>query len=257
MKTTRNLLGVILISIFALSAFAQKSNLTIKMFNNKTFKLVFDNQVFNNSSIYTIYDIRKGYHNFKVFSFNGHRGNNGKHGGNREELIFSDKILIPENQNIEAIISKFNRFEIIRTTPIQNRNGHGGNGHGGNGNGGHNGYGHGNNAGGNTGYNNYGQGNNNIMNNNDFNLLKNTIRSKPYDSSKLDIAKMALTYKWVNSNQVAELVSLLSFDSSRLELAKFAFSRTIDKENYFVVNNCFSFSSTSDELARFVTNGGH
>jgi hypothetical protein len=86
----------------------------------------------------------------------------------------------------------------------------------------------------------------------EFETLKSTVKRSSFDSSKLEIAKTALMSNRVSSSQALELVKLFSFDSSKLEIAKFAYPRTIDKVNYFIVNNAFTFSSTADELNRFI-----
>jgi hypothetical protein len=45
---------------------------------------------------------------------------------------------------------------------------------------------------------------------------------------------------------------MLSFESTRLDFAKFAYTYTLDKENYYMVNNAFSFSSSVAELNNFI-----
>ena len=56
----------------------------------------------------------------------------------------------------------------------------------------------------------------------------------------------------VSSEQVFELMELLTFDSYRLELAKFAYRFTVDKGAYFIVNNAFTFSSNISALNRYI-----
>ena len=45
---------------------------------------------------------------------------------------------------------------------------------------------------------------------------------------------------------------LFSFENNRLEIAKLAFRKTVDKQNYFMLNEALTFSSSKDELARFI-----
>ena len=45
----------------------------------------------------------------------------------------------------------------------------------------------------------------------------------------------------------------MSFEDTRLELAKAAYYKTVDTENYFIVNKEFWFSSSVDELSRYLS----
>ncbi|MFM7055022.1 MAG: DUF4476 domain-containing protein, partial [Bacteroidota bacterium] len=55
------------------------------------------------------------------------------------------------------------------------------------------------------------------------------------------------------SRQVADMMGLMTFDSSRLELAKLAYGKTIDRENYWVVYNLFTFESSIVELNNYIS----
>jgi nuclear transport factor 2 (NTF2) superfamily protein len=87
----------------------------------------------------------------------------------------------------------------------------------------------------------------------EFSMLKSTVASQSFDSNKLSIAKTALRRTKILSRQTLELMELLSFESNKLSLAKYAYDYTIDKGNYFIVNNAFSFSSSVDELSRYIS----
>ena len=43
-----------------------------------------------------------------------------------------------------------------------------------------------------------------------------------------------------------------NFDSAKLEFAKLAYRNTIDRENFFMINNKFTFSSSVSELNNFI-----
>ena len=90
------------------------------------------------------------------------------------------------------------------------------------------------------------------MSNYEFDQLRNTLNRLSFESSKMQVAKQALSVNPVTSRQVAELVSLMSFESSRLELAKFAYQNTVDKQNYFILNDTFSFESSILDLNDFI-----
>lgn len=94
------------------------------------------------------------------------------------------------------------------------------------------------------------------MDQNSFMQAKASIQSKSFDESKLTIAKQVLASNCMLSNQVKELMMLFSFEDSRLDFAKFAYGRTYDIGNFFVLNDAFDFESSIDELNEYI-NGYH
>ncbi len=245
MKTTRNLsAATILIFLFTILS-ASASEINVRLHNYKVFKFVIDNVVYTNSSSYNLRNIHNGYH--MVSAYERKNGNN----GNR--LIFSGNVFVPGNKKLDVVISKNAGFRVIRETSIGGNNG---GGNYGNDNHGENHYGDNNGGGHNGNNNNNGYNNEVAMGDYEFGMLLSTVRNASFDSSKMDIAKSALVYNRFFARQVLELVRLYSFDSSKLEIAKYAYSRTLDKGNYFMVNSAFTFSSTSEDLNRFIRNGG-
>ena len=85
-----------------------------------------------------------------------------------------------------------------------------------------------------------------------FMQLKASMISKSFESSRFEIAKQALAYNFFTSAQIAELTSLFSFESTRLDFAKLAYLRTVDRQNYFLINNVFSFESSIGELNQYI-----
>lgn len=102
-------------------------------------------------------------------------------------------------------------------------------------------------------------GNNNSNYNNrrfitdaELNSILFAIRNESFSSDKMNIARQATMYKTLKAYQVVEIGKQFSFESDRLEFAKMAFNNTIDKENYYLVNSIFHFSSSKSELNRFI-----
>ncbi len=85
-----------------------------------------------------------------------------------------------------------------------------------------------------------------------FMSLKRTIANASFDSDKLRIAKQASINHSLSSKQVREIMELFSFESTKLKYAKFAYSRVLDPQNYFIVNNAFTFSSSIRSLDRYM-----
>jgi hypothetical protein len=92
------------------------------------------------------------------------------------------------------------------------------------------------------------------MNDYEFDQLIHTIDNLSFESSKMQVARQALSANMVSARQVEQLVRLMTFESSKLELAKFAYRNTVDKQNYFIINDAFTFESSITDLNNFIYN---
>ncbi len=91
-----------------------------------------------------------------------------------------------------------------------------------------------------------------FMSNQEMAQLQATVRRIPFDEDRLLVLQHALQYSTFMSADVRELTRLLSFDTSRLKFAKQAFNNTYDKQNYYIVNTAFDFSSSTRELQQYI-----
>ena len=83
--------------------------------------------------------------------------------------------------------------------------------------------------------------------------VKDAISKQSFNSTKVTVAKQVIAAKQCfSADQVREIVKLFSFEDSRLEIAKYAYDYCIEKRNYFKVNDAFSFSSSTEELAKYI-----
>ena len=104
-------------------------------------------------------------------------------------------------------------------------------------------------------HNGYGSaGYNSIIDQRDFERIKQSITNARFEDDKLMIAKQVINSNFFGVSQVKELLQLFSFDSNKLDIAKLAYGRTIDRNNYFTVYDVFSFSSSKQELNRYIMN---
>jgi len=85
------------------------------------------------------------------------------------------------------------------------------------------------------------------------NMLK-SLRDEPFEATRMTVAKQMFTTSKgaFLSSQVKQILETFAFEPSRLELAKFAYRYTADRENYFVVNEVFDFSPSKQDLARYI-----
>ena len=139
-------------------------------------------------------------------------------------------------------------------------NGHHNNGHNGHHNNGHNGHHnnvnvvittHGHNYNGYCNYSNHTYGWNPVCVS-DFNMGCRSIRSCGYDADRLRSARRFVRNNYVSAHQIADIMLMFSFESTRLEFAKYAFHRTCDIQNFGIVFNQLSFNSSRRELDCYI-----
>jgi len=88
-----------------------------------------------------------------------------------------------------------------------------------------------------------------------FNLLLGSIRNRSFDNDKLLVAQQATRFQGLSAQQIALIMREFSFESNRLKFAKYAFDFCVDPQNYFVVNNSFTFSSSVRSLEQHIFAG--
>ncbi len=87
----------------------------------------------------------------------------------------------------------------------------------------------------------------------DMEVILADLNLRNFNDARMDLARQILSAKkCFTSEQVLRIVSAIEFESSRLELAKFAYDFCIDKRNYARVNNAFDFETTGTELGEYI-----
>ncbi len=87
-----------------------------------------------------------------------------------------------------------------------------------------------------------------------FALLLHTIYNAQFDEQRMEIANQYFQYNGIYSLELLEILSLLSYNTNRLELAKSAYPFVIDKGAFLIVINTFEFISTRNELIEYTRN---
>lgn len=86
----------------------------------------------------------------------------------------------------------------------------------------------------------------------DFQNARNTISNADFEDDKLTISKQIVGMNCLTVQQVKQLGMLFDFEDTKLEFAKFAYGRTFDLGNYYQLNDMFDFSSSIDELNKYI-----
>lgn len=233
-----SLLIVLLTSVVFTNAHVNhdRSNLNLKLWNNSSFKIILNNQDYGQQTFFKRRNLKPGIHRVKVLKYKKNR-----HGyGFLTKVLYNGTIRVPKNTNLTATITPQRKLAIKMTRKNHSHQ---------------------------QNYNNvscsqgYGgccnaptqnNGWNTIMNGHTFNQLVVSLQNENFDGNKLSIAQQALQYNNLNTEQVAVLTQQFTFDSSKLEFTKMAYEKTVDKHNYFIINNEFTFSSTADDLQEYI-----
>ena len=253
----KTLFTTIAIGLMMLTANANHfSAFNLKMFDNGNFSVVLDNQpAQSHAGFFTASKIEPGYHKLKVIRYYA-----SPYGFSmNQKVVYKGWISIPAQSVMYAQINCNSQLSVVKVEPYFFPSAGGCNndydedcedeytncGYEGNG--------------WNTNYVNGGNGWVNpvppmpmCMSQMEFMQLKSNIDNKSFESSRLQIAKQALGYNYFSSAQVADMMSVFSFETTRLDFAKSAYAKVIDKQNFYLVNNAFSFESSIQDLNQYI-----
>jgi hypothetical protein len=90
------------------------------------------------------------------------------------------------------------------------------------------------------------------ISNDQFQRGVNSIKNESFSDSQMRIARQFTRSNCLNVDQIITVIGLFSFEQSKLDYAKFAYDFCVDKGNYFMVNDAFTFSSSKDDLNKFL-----
>ncbi len=87
---------------------------------------------------------------------------------------------------------------------------------------------------------------------NDFSVALASIKSQSLDETRLSSARQIAGANCLTTGQIAEICMTFGFEENKLNFAKFAYDHCVEPHNYFKLNNVFGFSSSVDELNKYV-----
>lgn len=90
------------------------------------------------------------------------------------------------------------------------------------------------------------------MDDKSFAAAKRSASEESFESSKLRRVKQISDANYLLSSQVKELVELLSFESSKLDYAQYAYERTYDQANYDIAKQGLKHSKSKETLTAFL-----
>jgi hypothetical protein len=268
MKTIFTLL---LSTVFSLASMAfDGTRLTVtSVSNNKMFVEIDGRRYSLDGNTVSINSIRPGTHTVRVLrEMKRKAGWNFGNGNRREETIYNIRVTFREGYHFDILVNRFGKVLIDERRIDPNDEWYNGDdyydrnndrdkdwGDNTNNNGGNrDGRDYGNNDRDNRDNRDYGDDRNNddprydnnysrAMSITDFAQAKESLRREWFENTRLVTAKQVIDQNNFTSQQVKEMMLLFTFENNRLDIAKYAYGKTVDKGNYFVVNDAFTFNS--------------
>lgn len=225
MKTKILLTALLTFLLVTGKAFSNSSTLFIDVMEHpsKTYIIEFDDgNVYETQNDIRIDNLRFGKNGIRIYkrSFQGSRRNPRNF---QDRLIYEGNLNVPRNSIIKSELAQRNLF-VHSIRPKRANHPNGGRAFG--------------------------------MNQRAFEQLRFSVQNESFDRDKLEILTFVARTGNFNSRQVAELVSLMSFDSYKLKFAQEAYRNTVDKQNYFLVRDQITFISNQRKLMIFVSTQG-
>jgi Domain of unknown function (DUF4476) len=224
---------LLLSSLFSLSLLAYDgSRLSVSTVSNSMdFKIEIDGRsvIMRDNSI-TLSNIAEGTHSIRIYK---ELKKNGFGFGRKPQIIYAGSVFVKRGFHTDVTVNRFGKVFIDESRIDRN--------------GGYDDYEEyeEDNGGWNNGY-------GNVLSNRDFDQVKEQIRKEWFENNRLTSTKVIIDKSNFTVQQVKELMLLFTFENNRLEVAKYAYRKTVDKQNYYQLNDALTFSSSKDELARFI-----
>lgn len=92
----------------------------------------------------------------------------------------------------------------------------------------------------------------NMLSNEQLYTLKAAVDERMSSGDKVNLIQNFLQSKKVSTEQVKTILGWLSFENSKLQVAKFCYPRTIDQDNYLQVSSLLSFQNSKSELEQIM-----
>lgn len=86
----------------------------------------------------------------------------------------------------------------------------------------------------------------------DFKELLNNLENESFEDNRLDVMRSAISKKYINVDQLIQLVRLYTFDVNQISAVKIAYPQVIDKDEIHQIYTVFKFDSTKEDVQRWV-----
>ncbi|MFY7861241.1 MAG: DUF4476 domain-containing protein, partial [Chitinophagales bacterium] len=79
-----------------------------------------------------------------------------------------------------------------------------------------------------------------------------SVNDQSFDADKVKQIQTFLTPRCLMASQIARIVSQITFEESKLNIAKSLFDNCSDKQNYYLVIDGFRFSDSKNKMNDYI-----
>lgn len=208
---------------------SQQSSLSLTTWNNTFFEVILNHQQYQTTNNFYLPQIANGVHQLKIVQNVPNRNGNGY----LHRVLYNGTIHVPQNSIVTATVNRHRNLtltiqqRVIRRPPPPRRRPI------------------------------YRERCGNeyrpvAMTPPQFVQLLATVRNTSFDRGKINVIRNGTQGYFLTTRQVRRLMRAMSFDSGKLAVAKFAFNKTIDTQNYYTLQNELTFSSNRRALQNYI-----
>lgn len=284
-STIKQLMLILALSVFAIAAQARGSELQISLWNNQDFEIELDNERFYADCDFVATNLRPGKHRVRI----SQRESNYYGNGGFVRILFNGFVNVPHDSKVIAQVRANKRLRILQTISLRPQGNCGGGYYGPNGGfgtiydqptgwdqptgcacgggcapgmcqgpttscgpdcggcsmqgcpamtpgacGTTGGYG------------------SNFLSTYEVDMLISDLECAWFDSDRVRLVKQRLRHKQLSSYHVKRILHQIDFESNRVELAKFAYDRVNDPQNFCLIHDVFDFQSSINEVHSYI-----
>ncbi len=80
------------------------------------------------------------------------------------------------------------------------------------------------------------------------------LNDRSFDSQRINVAELGISQNYFTSQQVRRIMEAFTFDNKRLDVAKMAYHKVVDPQNYTIVFDLFTFDNNVNKLIEYMQN---
>lgn len=211
----------------------ERSILEIRLSDHSPLVVSVDGRNFNkHGRTVTVGNLPKGWHELRVYEYLEY-----KKGGARAKLLYSGRIRIDAGTVTECVVDVQTQRMRIKTMDIEDV---------------YLDYDEHDETGNPDNRRNDDRRSSNILDNRDMQDLQARVEDRITDTERMKLMQSVLADRTYYSVQVRTMLNWLSFESTRLDFAKWSYTRVVDKQDYWKLEDVFSFSSSKDEFNKHI-----
>lgn len=84
-----------------------------------------------------------------------------------------------------------------------------------------------------------------------YDIIK-TLKKESVEKNRVELAKTFFANKWLLSSMVKDAMKVFNLEPSKVAFAKFAYGRTVDKQNFYKVFDGLNLSNSKKEMNEFI-----